>query len=1164
MGVIRRGLEAGRRVSGGNTRRVSPGRDAEILGGEFWLTRASSPHATHPDTTAGARTVPARSRSDAINHRNFPGRLSRSRTCCGPGRPALRLLSRRPYVSFSGGLNAICLLLALTFGLMSAVSQGAGPTQPAAAAQTSASNSGTVGGLGKREALIFEGNRVFSAETIRSALGGRIDFLLAAHPAAPLGDYPPMIERMVRTAYLRQGFPDVKVKAGVSTDGQQVRVTIDEGPRYKVGKIRFAGVQAIADPGLQQRLRDALTQGGRSVRGAAADAAIDALWKPGEYAMFDESAAAGITARVEGELTELNFYKPELKVSVVPVPATREGELVIEMVNEGFKGTIEDIGFFYPSDEKKNADAEVESFLGLKVGMPLRANLPLEITNRLWQSGRFLKHKASLVPLPGDGHFKLELDLEDLPEAPPLKQALSTNETIVLKLCEWLNAFPRHPEDLAFSVRGTHSGEPPINVELVFSRSGLAWVVRNESSNRAPVLAYGMAVSSNWIQYVAGWRQRKLITPAAGNFAAFVSLLAKGESDSDNRYNFMIGAGLGTGDADEPIKMRVTVAPVPFLDSARKEKTRFTETRTELDAAFPTTDEVGPVHVRIEKATGRFIAARLEVQTNDSKFLFEARSEKGAYQRLLSEVNRAGSRYPNDFAADYPKSSWLGFILNDLLESGLLETSLASNILANAVSPEAATATAQTCGQIRVTLGRLKTALGKSDLASCLRPFENQINRFFQTGEKSTRSAGLEFFVPLESQAGQNSVAMLMSLVAASLIDRSDVLWQRDTWPWTLAREAGFTVARQNPYTGGELQKLYNSDQTGPLGCWAAAALLARMNGPLAERFARRSLERLTLEQTQADLGALFAPESAVGGLAAEALREAGQLADADLASVAVLLGTNAARILQGVALAGRTRTNEPPAALLHPVLVASWDSLVRPAMALQVNELLNKVGTPTNPEAAFQRALFILQEARAPEEFAEAAKSLEFAAEHGLGRAQLRLGWLYQHGQGVLQNNGEALRWYVKAVDQGEPHAACRVGDMYFGGQGVDADRAKAVTFYEKDARRGCGHAQFQLGQCAEQQSELVQAFTWYRTAATNGYAQAQVILGERLGDELASKPDYLEAYLWYRVAADTGNRVAAVSARRLKSKLTPEQLERAEKEAHRLVKRIKARPPE
>ena len=74
------------------------------------------------------------------------------------------------------------------------------------------------------------------------------------------------------------------------------------------------------------------------------------LWKKEDYAPFNEGATAEMKERILAELAELNYYKPTLKTTVVPVPSSRQGDLVIEMTDEGLKGTIDDFGFFYPID----------------------------------------------------------------------------------------------------------------------------------------------------------------------------------------------------------------------------------------------------------------------------------------------------------------------------------------------------------------------------------------------------------------------------------------------------------------------------------------------------------------------------------------------------------------------------------------------------------------------------------------------------------------------------------------------------------------------------------------------------------------------------------------------------------------------------------------------
>src|SRR5512135_227202 len=58
--------------------------------------------------------------------------------------------------------------------------------------------------------------------------------------------------------------------------------------------------------------------------------------------------------------------------------------------------------------------------------------------------------------------------------------------------------------------------------------------------------------------------------------------------------------------------------------------------------------------------------------------------------------------------------------------------------------------------------------------------------------------------------------------------------------------------------------------------------------------------------------------------------------------------------------------------------------------------------------------------------------------AEAGDVDAQLALGFLYAHGEGVAQNGKRAASWYLKAAMQGEADAQHHLGLMHYLGQGV------------------------------------------------------------------------------------------------------------------------------
>ena len=46
-----------------------------------------------------------------------------------------------------------------------------------------------VGNFGLVKNILIEGNKAFSRENIRSGLQGSVDFLLVAHPSAPLAEF---------------------------------------------------------------------------------------------------------------------------------------------------------------------------------------------------------------------------------------------------------------------------------------------------------------------------------------------------------------------------------------------------------------------------------------------------------------------------------------------------------------------------------------------------------------------------------------------------------------------------------------------------------------------------------------------------------------------------------------------------------------------------------------------------------------------------------------------------------------------------------------------------------------------------------------------------------------------------------------------------------------
>ncbi len=142
--------------------------------------------------------------------------------------------------------------------------------------------------------------------------------------------------------------------------------------------------------------------------------------------------------------------------------------------------------------------------------------------------------------------------------------------------------------------------------------------------------------------------------------------------------------------------------------------------------------------------------------------------------------------------------------------------------------------------------------------------------------------------------------------------------------------------------------------------------------------------------------------------------------------------------------------------------------------------------------------------------------------AEQGNAKAQYNLGLMYRKGQGVAQDDAEAVGWWRKAAEQGDARAQSNLGVMYAKGQGVPQDDAKAVG--------------------------------WYRKAAEQGHAKAKYNLGWMYRKGRGVPQDYLRAYEWYDLAASKfspgEDRDQAVENRDIIArKMTPAQISEAEK---------------
>jgi TPR repeat protein len=112
----------------------------------------------------------------------------------------------------------------------------------------------------------------------------------------------------------------------------------------------------------------------------------------------------------------------------------------------------------------------------------------------------------------------------------------------------------------------------------------------------------------------------------------------------------------------------------------------------------------------------------------------------------------------------------------------------------------------------------------------------------------------------------------------------------------------------------------------------------------------------------------------------------------------------------------------------------------------------------------AFIRTLLIVLAVAACTVAAEDLQTVRKKAEAGDADAQLNLGWMYEKGKGVPEDDAEAVKWYRKAAEQGNAKAQYNLAVMYYDGRGVPQDYAEAVKWCRMAAEQGYAYAQVAL----------------------------------------------------------------------------------------------------
>ncbi len=207
------------------------------------------------------------------------------------------------------------------------------------------------------------------------------------------------------------------------------------------------------------------------------------------------------------------------------------------------------------------------------------------------------------------------------------------------------------------------------------------------------------------------------------------------------------------------------------------------------------------------------------------------------------------------------------------------------------------------------------------------------------------------------------------------------------------------------------------------------------------------------------------------------------------------------------------------------------------------------------NPQRLFEMGLDTMSGVGPDHSVQAAFDYIHRSADLGYPPAEVMLGSLYDTGNSVPREPGQAAIWYKKAALQDDPVGQWLLGRLILSG-GVPRDLNEAARWLQKSANHGDAFGQYLLGMVRLERQDYAQAAIWFRKSAMQGMPQAQEQLGLLLKRGQGINVDKSEAYVWLLVSYDAGNQASGVASAlaQLQTSLTNDQLNQAKDRARDL----------
>jgi outer membrane protein assembly factor BamA len=180
----------------------------------------------------------------------------------------------------------------------------------------------SVGLLGDWQTIEFEGLKEVTADSIRAALAGDLEFQAAARPSNSLVEFVDKVNHRITQGFRHSGYARAEVRSRYDVGKRAVVVTVSEGSRYYAGKIRVINNQGVD----AQLLTNALTsprhrrawsyRWGKQTAKQSDSTDAPPVWREKEQLQVDKGSSARLAETIRESCADKGYpyARPKVKV----------------------------------------------------------------------------------------------------------------------------------------------------------------------------------------------------------------------------------------------------------------------------------------------------------------------------------------------------------------------------------------------------------------------------------------------------------------------------------------------------------------------------------------------------------------------------------------------------------------------------------------------------------------------------------------------------------------------------------------------------------------------------------------------------------------------------------------------------------------------------------